>query len=176
MIWFVTRLFISAILIAFAMGLAGLYGMVHNQISYSYAPTYFVDLKFPQFGIPVADRDEIGAALVGWYASWWMGTILGALFVLQGFRISSHTTFVWAFLKSSILIVILTLLLGVLALIWAVNFVEARHIPNNFLTYGSQEPLKFFHAAIMHSASYTAAGVSLVIAYFLIFRRKIRNQ
>jgi hypothetical protein len=49
--------------------LAGLYGAVHNQISYTVSPDYFWTFKFDQFGIPEALRGPLGASLVGWHDS-----------------------------------------------------------------------------------------------------------
>ncbi len=50
--------------------ICGLYGMLHNQISYTVAPEYFHAFKFDQFAIPNGLRNRIGASIVGWQASW----------------------------------------------------------------------------------------------------------
>ena len=41
------------ILFVLACLFAGIYGALHNQISYSVAPEYFTQFKFIQFQIPV---------------------------------------------------------------------------------------------------------------------------
>ena len=56
---------------------AGGYGAVHNHISYTVSPDYFHAFKFHQFGIPPELRGRVGASIVGWHASWWMGLFVG---------------------------------------------------------------------------------------------------
>jgi hypothetical protein len=53
---------------------AGLYGVAHDQITYTLAPEYFTRLKFQQFawadlGLP----PRVFAAQIGFIASWWVG-------------------------------------------------------------------------------------------------------
>ncbi len=56
--------------------LAGVYGIVHDQITYSISPEYFTRLKFQQFhwadfGFP--RRVFVGE--IGFLATWWVGFI-----------------------------------------------------------------------------------------------------
>ena len=65
---------------------AGLFGAVHDQISYSVSSEYFTKFKFIQFGLQDPSVPErIRAAVVGFRASWWMGIPLGALCGVAGF-------------------------------------------------------------------------------------------
>ena len=176
MIWLLARLLLGGVLVALACAIAGAYGMAHNQISYLAAPTYFHDLKFPQFGIDLGDRNAWGAAIVGFRASWWMGGILGITLLLLGFRLKSHKIFASAFIRSALLIVIITLALGVLALIAAQQFLSEAAIPSWLPTHGSDAPLQFAQVAIMHETSYLGAGISLLIAIFTVQRRAYKRD
>lgn len=66
------------ILIAFCGGvIAGLYGIVHDQITYSISPEYFTKLKFDQFRY--ADfglGDRVFASTIGFLATWWIGCMV----------------------------------------------------------------------------------------------------
>lgn len=58
--------------------IAGTYGIVHDQITYSISAEYFTKLKFQQFhyanfGFPV----RVFVAEVGFLATWWVGLIAG---------------------------------------------------------------------------------------------------
>lgn len=58
--------------------LAGGYGIVHDQITYTISPEYFTRLKFRQFhyadfGLP----PRIFVAEIGFLATWWVGFIAG---------------------------------------------------------------------------------------------------
>jgi hypothetical protein len=65
--------------------LAGIYGALHDQISYTISPEYFTKLKFRQFWY--ADfslGDRIFAGVVGFLASWWVGLIAAWLLARIG--------------------------------------------------------------------------------------------
>lgn len=58
--------------------IAGFYGIVHDQITYSISPEYFTCLKFLQFhyadfGLP----PRVFVAEIGFLATWWVGLIAG---------------------------------------------------------------------------------------------------
>src|SRR5208283_2263623 len=58
--------------------IAGLYGVVHDQITYSISPEYFTRLKFFQFhyadvGLP----PRYFVAEIGFLATWWVGFVAG---------------------------------------------------------------------------------------------------
>ena len=63
---------------------AGLFGALHDQVSYSVSPDYFHAFKFHQFQIPPHLHNRVGAAIVGWRASWWMGPIIGVPLLTAG--------------------------------------------------------------------------------------------
>ncbi len=65
------------LLVALAALSAAIFGALHNQLSYSVGPDYFLSFKFPQFGIPEGTSPRFGAAQVGVLASWWMGVLVG---------------------------------------------------------------------------------------------------
>ncbi len=53
---------------------AGIYGILHDQITYTISPEYFSKLKFDQF--PYADfglPDRVFVAEIGFLATWWVG-------------------------------------------------------------------------------------------------------
>jgi hypothetical protein len=69
-----------------AVLVAGLFGIIHDQISYSVSPEYFTKFKFIQFHLLDVDLpDRARAAMVGFLASWWMGIPLGILCGAAGF-------------------------------------------------------------------------------------------
>jgi hypothetical protein len=57
---------------------AGIYGILHDQLTYSISPEYFTRLKFLQFhyadlGLP----PRVFVAEIGFLASWWVGFVAG---------------------------------------------------------------------------------------------------
>jgi len=76
----------------FAAGLlgaviAGGYGILHDQITYSISPEYFTKLKFEQFrwanyGFP----ERVFVAEIGFLATWWVGLFCGWFLARRLFR------------------------------------------------------------------------------------------
>ncbi len=66
---------------------AGLYGVVHDQITYTISPEYFTKLKFDQFDYaePSNGSERIFAGRIGFLATWWVGGIVVWVFVRVGF-------------------------------------------------------------------------------------------
>ena len=57
--------------------LAGTYGMVHDQFTYTISPEYFTKLKFNQFRYAdwgLGQRVYVGT--IGFLATWWVGGIM----------------------------------------------------------------------------------------------------
>ena len=53
------KLLLFPVLLAVACVIAGLYGALHNQISYTVSPEYFHANKFHQFAIPANLHDRL---------------------------------------------------------------------------------------------------------------------
>ncbi len=63
--------------------IAGMYGIVHDQITYTISPEYFTQLKFKQFHwadfrwTDSAWGNRVFAGTIGFLATWWVGAIAG---------------------------------------------------------------------------------------------------
>jgi hypothetical protein len=72
------RLVLIPLLMIVGCVLAGLYGVLHDQLSYTVSPEYFTAFKFRQFEVAPALQNRVGVAVIGWLATWWMGVIMSA--------------------------------------------------------------------------------------------------
>ena len=58
--------------------LGGIYGLFHNQVTYSLSSEYFTQLKFDQFRYADAGLgNRVFAGTIGFLATWWAGLIAG---------------------------------------------------------------------------------------------------
>lgn len=170
MIRFVAALF----LLAFACMLAGVYGMVHNQISFTVGPDYFSRFKFVQFGISEALPPRFGAAIVGWQASWWMGLAIAAPIVLVAVFLPDSRLMVRHVLRATLIVLGLTLLLGLasLAIPLDESHAELFRLPANV-----EDPVGFIRAGLMHDVSYGAGllGLAVGLVYMIAVVVKARR-
>lgn len=150
------------LLVGFACVLAGAYGMVHNQISFTVGPDYFHALKFVQFRVPENFHDRVGAALVGWQASWWMGLVIGIPIAVMSLGIPSSALARRVFLQAAFLVVAITLALGLVSLAFDPPM---DHIP---VPASAQDPIGYGRAAMLHDTSYLAGMIGLVVGLIYV--------
>ena len=150
--------------------LAGLYGVLHDQVTYSISPEYFTRLKFSQFhyadfGLP----PRVFVAEIGFLATWWVGFV-AAWFIaritvpafpraaafrhsLRGFLI------IFAFaLAAAIVGYALSLLHGSDYSAWA----------DLASTLGVLDLPSFVRVAYIHNASYLGGFIGLVAAIIFL--------
>jgi hypothetical protein len=90
---FLYKLACIPLLIAIACLFAGLFGVMHHQISFTVSPEYFFEFKFKQFAIAPDLQNRIGASFVGLRASWYMGLFIGPPIAFAGLSIVGTKTY-----------------------------------------------------------------------------------
>ncbi len=60
---------------AFGACLAGIYGIAHDQITYTIGPEFFTKLKFQQFHYAKVENERLFVVVIGFLASWWVGLV-----------------------------------------------------------------------------------------------------
>jgi len=80
------KLLLLLLIVTFSPFIAGFYGGLHDQVTYSISPEYFTKFKFFQFGLEELSHasGRLKAAMVGFMATWWFGLPLGILLGLVG--------------------------------------------------------------------------------------------
>ena len=168
------------LLVVLAIGVSGLYGAVHDQISCSVSSEYFTKFKYHQFG--VADKDaplRLNAASIGVRATWWMGIPIGLVVGAVGLihptaRLMFGRT-CWAFAA----VAAVALAFG----IWGLGkgWFMASHDPVDytgwFIPSDLENPRNFLAVGHMHNHSYLGGTVGIFVGIacqvFLRIRRTI---
>lgn len=165
------RLFAYLLLIALACPVAGIYGALHDQVTFSIAPEYYFKLKFSQFAIPTHLHGRVGAAWVGWCASWWMGLVIGyPLCSLAFLTVSGARTFVKTCLKSFAIAVAVTAAASALALLRSSGAQPYLTFPISGCPPDVEDKVAFARVATIHMESYVGGAVGLAVAsvYILV--------
>jgi hypothetical protein len=169
-------LFIAAATLA-----AGAFGAFHDQISYTVSPEYFTKFKFHQFRLLDAGVPErVRAAEVGFFATWWMGLLLGPLVGAAGFLQRDAILMRRALAWSLALVLGFTLLFAIGGLIYGyaqttnVNPAEYRgwYVPEELV-----HPRNFLCAGYMHNAAYLGGVLSVPVAWIfqIAYRQRHRH-
>jgi hypothetical protein len=156
-------------------GLAGFYGVVHDQVTYSICPEYFTRLKFSQFhytdfGMPA--RVFVGE--IGFLATWWVGFVAG--WFLARVSVPAYTGDA-AFRRSArgfLIMFAFTLAASI------TGYALGRmHGPDYSAwlslasTLGIRDLPSFVRAAYIHNAGYLGGLIGLIAA--IIYLRKLES-
>ena len=168
-------------LIFIAIGVAGVYGILHNQISYTVSPEYFTAFKFEQFRLEdTAIPERIRASMVGFYASWWMGFPIGILAGIIGFIQRGYRRMLVVSLQAMAVAVAFTLVFGLLGLLYGyiqTSYYSVGDYKDWFIPANLQDPRRFLCAGYMHNSAYLGGVLSIPFAwvYQLYIRVKDRQ-
>jgi hypothetical protein len=82
--------------------LAGVYGAIHDQLTYSISSEYFTKFKYEQFGFEPAwfGGHRPTVAVIGFLATWWVGLFIGVVFGLVGLLFVSKAALVKTLLRA----------------------------------------------------------------------------
>jgi hypothetical protein len=163
----------------FILGLliAGMYGVVHDQITYTISTEYFTKFKFLQFGLDgYSVVPRIKVAIVGFLASWWMGIPIGLVVSSVGFIHYSPRRMFVASMKAFGIVALTTLAVGLAGL--AYGFFRTSNI--NLADYSgwyipdSLEHLRsFLCVGYMHNSSYLGGVMGIVSGIVAQFSFKV---
>jgi hypothetical protein len=171
------KILLSPLLLLLGCLIAGIYGALHNQISYTVSPDYFHEFKYLQFRLDPYLPGRLGASIVGWMASWWMGGIIGFVLIPVGCVLPEPRTFFFGVLKAFGVAAITALVIGLGALIVACVTLDSASV-GEIVRYRNKisNPLEFARAGTMHNFSYLGGLVGIITGVVSIFveRKRVR--
>src|SRR5437870_2054262 len=156
------KIALAPLLLAAACLFAGLYGALHDQASYTVAPDYYHAKKFRQFGIPPELHGRLGASVVGWCASWWMGLLIGLPLVIVGSLLTDRKAYFTRTLASFGVAAGTALVVGLLAQAWAALTIADANLPDFPIPAGVVDKVAFARAGTMHDFSYLGGFLGIL--------------
>ena len=154
--------------------LAGLYGIVHDQVTYSISPEYFTRLKFAQFhyadfGLPA----RVFVAEIGFLATWWVGLVVGWFIARISVPASSRQEAASCCARGFLIVIAFGFGAGiigyVLGLLHGSDYSSWESMASNL---GVVDLPSFVRVAYIHNAGYLGGLVGLVSAIIYLRNRK----
>lgn len=157
--------------------IAGVYGVIHDQITYSISPEYFTRLKFLQFhyanfGWP----PRIFVAEIGFLATWWVGFLAGWFLARVVLPNSCQVVARSLVLRGFLITVSCAFLASLLGFGWGLlRGPNADYTAwQGFVTNRGVVDLPgFVRVAYIHNASYLGGLLGLIVALIYV-RRGVR--
>ncbi len=156
------KLALVPVLLAVGCVMAGAYGALHDQISYTVSPDYFHAFKFHQFHVSPHLQDRLGAAIVGFKATWWMGAIIGPPLLIAGLLIPGARSYFKHVLIAFAVVTATALIVGLGALAVASINITPDNLPNFWFPEGVVDRVAFARVGVMHNFSYLGGFLGIV--------------
>lgn len=158
---------------------AGFYGILHDQITYTISPEYFTRFKFEQFSYADFGLGErLFVVAIGFLATWWVGFFAGWFLWRLGVDREGNPPAIRSILNKFIWIIVSGITYGIIGLCYARIRIKTDAF-DNWLDYTEAIDVTD-HAAFMtvgqiHNFGYLGALIGLVIAGIAVRRERNRK-
>ncbi len=162
--------------------IASVFGIIHDQITYSIAPEYYTKFKFIQFGLVEdsstnVDNIPLLVGIVGVMATWWMGLLIGIIYAIILLFFPYSKTLYSIFIKTIAFSFITTITLSFCGYLnWRFH---AQYFPCDwYLPDDLIDKASFICVGHIHNYSYIGGelGIAIGIAYLLFQKQKLKTK
>jgi len=157
--------------------LAAVYGILHDQITYSISPEYYTSFKFIQFGFissftrqPV-DYPRVLVAAVGVMATWWVGIPIGVLLGLTGLIHRTGEAMFRVTRAALVITLVVAMVVGLVGLLYGKFYLASSEsiwwVPDDVINKG-----RFIMVGAMHNFSYIGGAIGTILGIFYSIRKR----
>ena len=166
------------LILLFTPVISGIYGVLHDQLTYTISPEYYTKFKFQQFGLSDNEVEAIfpnprfHVSIVGAMATWWVGVPIGLVLGLVGLLHTSGERMLHVTFKALILNLSIAFFIGLVGLLYG-KFVLAVSGVSWWLPDNLIHRADFIAVGSMHNFSYMGGLIGLLVGvYYSIKKRK----
>lgn len=170
------KLFLFILVITPAI--CALYGIIHDQLTYTISPEYYTKFKFMQFGLlddhmRLNMNERWGAMIVGIRATWWMGIPIGFMYATIVMFFKNNAAFYQLYFKTIVITFIVTALTSFTGYLYWKFYLQYTNV-NWYLPENLQDKNSFICVGCIHNFSYIGgtAGLMAGILYLVIQKGK----
>lgn len=157
--------------------IAGIYGILHDQLTFSISSEYYTKFKFYQFGLVAREVDVVFAnqrllvSVVGFMATWWVGLIIGFVLGLIGLiqRNAKHMFYVT--IRAMLITICIAFIMALIGLAYG-KFYLAKVGVEWQLPVNLMYPENFIAVGSMHNFSYLGGLIGLIAGVIFSIRKK----
>ena len=173
------KILILIITVALTAIIAGIYGIIHDQFTYTISNEYFTRFKFHQFGLTNTVTDALSlsprtaVAYVGFMATWWTGLIIGLFQGMVGLMHKDSHVMARTIIKATTITLIITPIVGSIGLAYGWFYLSHTQV-NWWFPKELVDKRSFITVGSMHNFSYLGGAIGLLagVSYqlFVVFR------
>jgi hypothetical protein len=167
------------LILLFTPVISGIYGILHDQLTYTISPEYYTKFKFQQFGLSdneveaVFPNPRFHVSIVGVMATWWVGVPIGLVLGLVGLLHATGEKMFYVTSRAIALTMVIAFITGIVGLLYGKFFLAVSGVswwlPDN-LIYRAD----FIAVGSMHNFSYLGGLIGLIVgvSYSIRMKRK----
>lgn len=174
--------YLTLVLLVFLSPLiAGAYGIVHDQMTYSISPEYYTKFKFIQFGIydfgemSVLSHARLYATLVGFIATWWMGPPIAFVLGCVGMLHTDSKKMFRVTMKALFVTMIVAFLTGLLGLAIGKFYLASSGV-SWWLPDLLKDKASFIAVGSMHNFSYLGGLTGLIAGIIYSLKQRTAGR
>jgi hypothetical protein len=179
------KLLVFILIVICASLLGGCYGIVHDQITFTISNEYYTKFKFHQFELVPDGFEEVPSnaralvAIVGFLATWWMGTFIGVILGLVAFILPSAASMFRVSLTAFAIVLIIAFATGAIGLGYGLLVLSEQprasfehwYIPQNVIDFKN-----FIAVGSAHNFSYLGGVLGLIGGKVYILYIRFRGR
>ena len=152
--------------------IAGTYGVIHDQVTYSIGPEYFTQFKYEQFrwaNFGWSDRFFVGC--IGFLATWWVGLIVAWILTRRMLPNQSFSVAAKKILAGFGVVFLTGFATGAIGYGYGLYLgpeADYSRYDKVFKAMGVTDAWAFLRVAYIHNAGYLGGLIGLVLTFFLI--------
>ena len=159
--------------------LAGGYGILHDQVTYSISPEYFELFKYRQFQwARWTNHHRWYVATIGFLATWWVGLISSWFLARRAIIAGAPTATASSIVRAFSIMLACVVASGVVGYVWGIvkgPDADDSTWYSELRLLGISDHWAFVRVAYIHNAGYFGAAVGLFAACTLDFRSQPRR-
>lgn len=173
------KFFTLGLIISLAPLIGGIYGVFHDQITYTISPEYYTKFKFYQFGLmdigneAIFPHPRIEVSIVGFLATWWMGVQIGSILGLVGLIHKDRREMFIITLKAFLVTVGVAFATGLIGLAYGELYLSDVGV-NWWLPENLIDKQSFISVGSMHNFSYLGGLIGLGAGIVYSIKQKHR--
>lgn len=175
------RMLIVLFFALFTPLLAGIYGIIHDQITYTLSSEYFNHFRFIQFGFVDLGADvnfehpRWEVAKVGFLATWWVGIPIGVVLGLLGLIHKRDDRMFWVTFRAIGIALLIAMITGLIGLLYGELFVDLYSI-SFYLPQDLEDPETYHAVSTMHNMGYLGGSLGLIGGALYSIRQELKQR
>jgi hypothetical protein len=166
------KLGIFILILMIAPIIASVYGVIHDQVTYTISPEYYTKFKFGQFGLETywfgGIRNTV--AITGIMATWWVGLMIGFVQGLVGMIHKTPGQMLNRVFKAFLLTILITFITGCFGYLFAV--LSSPGNPSWWFPDNLEDKEAFITVGYIHNSGYMGGLLGMIGGIILQVRMK----